>query len=115
MSQITGKVEIRVDGKKLATENRATLNPGGVTRAAERHGGKTYYGEEETPPLLETNVLITKETDVINLGSITGATVMFIADTGQKYVMRDAFTTEPVPHDGSGKAALKMSGTVERM
>jgi len=107
--QITGKVTIRVDGEVLATENKATFTPEGVTRTPERHGGKTYYSEEETPPMLEASVLITEVTDILKLSNITGATVFFEADTGQQYMMRNAFTTEVVAHDGGGKAPLKMS------
>ena len=106
---LTGKVTIRVDGQVIAAENKATLNPGGVTRDPESHGGKTYYSEEDVPPLLEASVLITKETDVMALSSITGATVLFEANTGQKFMLRDAFTTDPVVFDGAGKTALKMS------
>ncbi|MEG7525477.1 MAG: phage tail tube protein [Chromatiales bacterium] len=62
------------------------------------------------PPALEANVLHTKETDAIELSNITDATVRFEADTGQRYIMRQAFTTEPVPVDsGSGKSPLRMS------
>ncbi|MEW4983068.1 MAG: phage tail tube protein [Cycloclasticus sp.] len=107
--QITGKVVIRVDGAVLPTENKATLAGAGVTRTPEAHGGKTYFSEEETPPSLEATVLITKDTDVFALNKITNATVFFEADTGQQYIMRNAFTTEVVPHDGSGKTPLKMS------
>jgi len=107
--QITGKVTIRVDGEVIAAENNATLNPGGVTRDPESHGGKTYYSEVDTPPLMECSVIITKATDVIELNKITGATVLFKADTGQKFMMRDAFTTEPVVFDGAGKTPWKMS------
>lgn len=107
--QFTGKVTIRVDGAIIATENKATLNPGGVTREPESHGGKTFFSEDDMPPLMECSVLITKDTDVLALNKITGATVIFEADTGQKYLMRDAFTTEPVIFDGAGKTPLKMS------
>ncbi len=114
--QITGKVSIRVDGEVLATENQATITPDGVNRNPERHGGKTYYTEEETAPLLECNVLITKDTDVKALSNIKNATVFLEADTGQQYVMRNAFTTEVVAHDGSGKTAMKMSSdTVDKV
>ena len=111
MPQITGKAKIRVDGNVLRTENGASLNPGGVNRNPEAHGGSTYYSEEDVPPMLECSVLMTSDIDIIYLSDITGATVMFEADTGQNYVLRDAFTTEPVPHDAAGKAPLKMSGT----
>lgn len=108
-AQITGKVVIRIDGAVLPTENQATLTLEGVNRAPERHGGQTYYSEEETPPMMECSVLIGKDTDISKLNNITTATVFFEADTGQQYVMRNAFTTEPLAHDGSGKTPLKMS------
>ncbi|MBA1445881.1 MAG: phage tail tube protein [Gammaproteobacteria bacterium] len=40
--QITGKATISVDGNVLATEDGATLNPGGANRSPERHGNDTY-------------------------------------------------------------------------
>src|SRR4030067_3407954 len=106
--KITGKAVITVDGTRYATENGATLNPGGVNRVPERHGGETYYREEEVPPMLECNVLHTADTDIIALSAITAATVMFEADTGQKLLLRGAFTTEPAVIDASsGKPARK--------
>jgi len=115
-NQITGKAEIRIDGQKIAVENGATLTPHGVTRTAERHGGETFYSESEEPPMLEGNVLLTGDTDVIYLGNIKNATVLFTTDTGHQYVLRKAFTVDPVPHSGDGKAAIKMSGqSVEAM
>lgn len=106
---ITGKVEIRIDGELIGTENQATLNPGGVNRSPESHGGRTYYTEEDVPPELECTVQLTKEVDVIFLSNIVGATVLFEANTGQQFIMRQAFTTEPVVHAGNGKAPMKMS------
>lgn len=107
--QITGKVVVRVDGAVVESENQATFTPEGVTRNPVRHGGKTFYSEEETPALLEFKALITKDTDVIELGKITGATAFFEADTGQRYVLRNAFTTKVVAHDGSGVTSVEMS------
>lgn len=108
--QLTGKATIRVDGNVLAAENGATLNPGGVNRPPERHGGDTFYVEEEVPPSLEASVLHTKDTDIMALSNITGATVHFEADTGQQFIMRGAFVTEPAVLDASsGKVPLSMS------
>jgi len=109
--QITGKAEIRIDGKAIPMENGATLNPGGATRNPEKHGGNVYYSEQEEPPMLEGVVLHTKDVDNIYLSSIKDATVMFIPDNGSgPQVLRKAFTVEPVPHSGDGKSPIKMSG-----
>ena len=114
--QITGKAEIRIDGEVIPMENGATLTPHGVTRNPERHGGLTVFSESEEPPMLEGNVLLTKDMDVLYLSSIKDATVMFESDNGHQFVLRNAFTVDPVPHSGDGKAAIKMSGqSVEQL
>ncbi len=110
MSKLTGKVVIRVDGSVIPTENQAKLNVGGDKRNPEVHGGITYHSDEEQAPMLECTVLQTKKFSAIALTKIENATVLFEADTGQKYIMRQAFTTEPVEFGGNGKAPLKMSG-----
>lgn len=107
--QLVGKVTIRVDGNLLETENKATLTPEGVKREPIRHGGKTYYSEEETAPELVCKVLLTKSIDVKTLNEIDNATVLFEADTGHKYYLRKAFSTEVVAFDGEGVAEMKMS------
>ncbi len=110
MGQIAGKATINFDGKQLATENGATLNPGGVNRKADRAGGRTYWQEEEVAPELDCKVLLGPDTDILALSAATGVTVLFTADTGQKYVCRGGATTEPVQFDtGEGKTSLKMT------
>lgn len=107
---ITGKAIINIDGQQLRTENGARLNAGGFNRNPERHGGETYYMEEDVAPTMECTVLHTAETNIIELSDITGATVIFEADTGQQYILRGAFTTEPVELDTSnGRATLRMA------
>lgn len=111
MPQITGKATIYVDGDQLHMENGAKANPGGISRQFERHGGVTYGREEEVPPSVEGNVLHTKDTDVLALSAIDGATVIFETDTGQKYVMRGAAVENPVEIDAStGKSAIRLVG-----
>lgn len=108
--QITGKATISVDGKELPTENGAKLTVAGVKRNVERHGGRTYYHEEEVAAELDCNILHTKDVDVVALSNMVGVTGLFKADTGQVFILRGGFTTEPVPIDASsGKSALKMA------
>lgn len=111
MAQLTGKAVIYVDGEQLYMENGAKANPGGISRQFERHAGRTYSREEEVPPSVEGNVLHTKDTDVVALSAIDGATVIFECDTGQKYVMRNAASENPVEIDASsGKSAIRLVG-----
>lgn len=108
-NQITGRADIYVDGAKLPMEDGATLNPGGYNRNAERHGGDTYYVEEGVTPMVEGNVLHTADTDIVALSAIKDATVMFHADTGQKFMLRGAFVTEPVTVASGGKSPIKFA------
>jgi hypothetical protein len=110
MGQITGKATVFVDGAKMEMERGAKANPGGVSRDFERHHGRTYHKEDEVAPSVEGNILHTKDTDVQAL-NFSNATVIFVADTGQKYVMRGAATENPVEIDaGSGKSPIKLVG-----
>lgn len=106
--QITGRATIYIDGKRIPTENKAKLMPGGANRKEERHGGKTYYAEEEVPPGVECTVLHTADVDIVKLSAIVGATVIFEADTGQKYVLRGGFVTGPAELDGD-RVQLKLA------
>lgn len=110
MSRITGKATVYADGAKMEMERGAKANPGGISRAFERHHKRTYHKEDEVPPSVEGNILHTKDTDVLAL-DFSNATVIFEADTGQKYVMRGAYTESPVEIDaGSGKSPIKFVG-----
>lgn len=110
MAQVTGKAIIRVDGEEIPTENGAQLNPGGVNRNPEAHGGNVYYREEDVPPELTAQVMHTRDIDIKALSAIESATVIFEADTGQRFILRGAFTTAPVELDaGNGRAQLTLS------
>jgi hypothetical protein len=117
MRQITGKATVYVDGTKMEMERGAKAHPGGISRAFERHHGRTYALESEAAPSVEGNILHTKDTDVLALGAIDNATVIFECDTGQKYVMRGASIENPIDIDGgSGKSPVKFVGdSFERM
>lgn len=111
MPQITGKAVIRVDGKELRTLDGATLNPGGVSREAMKGGGKVHgFKETDVEPTMECKVAHTADLSLKELGDITNATVIFECDTGRRYVLREAWTTEPPALDaGAGSVDLKMA------
>lgn len=118
MSQITGKATVKVDGEELLTDVDATLNVGGVSREAVM-GPRGVQGHRETPeaPTLTTTVRHTEGTDLLALGRITGATVLFETDTGDGYMLRRAFVTDTVElSSGNGGVRLNWSGYgVERL
>jgi len=116
-ARITGVAIIRVDGQEFPTERGATLDPGGVNRETKMAGRRPYYTEEPVPPKIEGDVLHTEDIDLIELGKIRDATVLFECDNGQDYMLGHAFVTEtPQLSSGEGTVRLRMAArTCERI
>jgi len=109
MSQVTGKAIIRVDGEELRSLDGATLNPGGQSREAVKGGGKIHgYKESDMEPTVECKIAHTKDVSLKKLGAITDATVIFETDTGKRFVLRNAWVSEPPALDATaGSVDLK--------
>jgi hypothetical protein len=111
MTQITGKATVRVDGEELLSEVGATLNVGGVEREAQM-GPRGVNGYKENPVAPSVTVVVhhTADTDLVRLGRIVDATVLVETDTGQSWLMRKAFVTEPPELDAAqGTFSLSLS------
>jgi hypothetical protein len=110
-NQCTGKAIIRVNGKELRAFDDASLDVGGVKREAVKGSGKIFgYKEETAEPVLECKIAHRADTDLVELGTIVDATVIFESDTGDTYILRDAFVTEtPKLSAGDGSVELKFS------
>lgn len=109
--QITGRATIQVDGERLLAENAATLNIGGASREAMMGGGEVQgYQETDEAPSLSVTVRHTADLSLKKLGAITDATVFFETDTGKQFILRSAFTTNPIALEtGAGNVRLEMS------
>src|SRR6218665_2879848 len=107
-----GRAFVRTNGKPLPTLPGAKLNPGGKERTPiTLENGDVRYTEKLTHAEIEVDVAIDDETDIIALNEITEATITFEADTGQRYIMRNGFSTGPVNLSaGEGKGTLKFAG-----
>lgn len=99
--QLTGKATVKVDGSELLTDVDSTLNLGGSSREF-INGPNGPQGYRETPeaPSLTSTVRHTADTDLIALGRITNATVIFTTDTNDAYVLRRAAVTDTVEMSG---------------
>ncbi|MEJ1378174.1 MAG: phage tail tube protein [Candidatus Sedimenticola sp. (ex Thyasira tokunagai)] len=103
MAQVTGRAYIKVNGKELRTLDGASFNPGGVNREAMKGGGKVHgFKEDDVEPTMKCKVVHTKDTSLKELADITDATVIFETDTGKRFVMREAWTSEPPELDANG-------------
>lgn len=101
--QKLGKAYIKVDGSLLETMPGAKIDIGGVTRkeVVGSHGGG--FAEELKLASLECEIMVSPETSLAAIAAIVDATVTFECDTGQIYVMRNAWVAEtPVVSEGEG-------------
>jgi hypothetical protein len=104
---------IKVDGTLLATMPGAKIDLGGQVRTSVV-GDNRVHGHSSTlkPGMLECEISLSQGYSLDQLRNITNATVTYEADTGQTYVIREAFVTETlnVTAGEGGKVALKFEG-----
>ncbi len=113
MGQRFGKAFIKADGKLLETMPGAKIDLGGVTRdvvigANAVHG----YAEKIKEPMVECEISLGVDATLKDLAAITDATITFECDTGQVYVVRNAWLAEPpvLTEGEGGKVPLKFVG-----
>ena len=107
------KAYIKYNSKMLASLPGAKLDIGGNDRAPVI-GSNSIHGYSETikPAMLTCEISLQQGTSLAELKDITGATVTYEADTGQTYVIRNAFVTKTlsVTAGDGGKVALEFAG-----
>lgn len=114
MSMTHGIAYIKVSGfGQLRTLPGAKIKLGGVKRepvvgASSVHG----YAESIEPSTLECEISLVGGFSIAALQAVTGATITYEADTGQRYIMRDAFCTETMEVTGGegGKVPCRFAG-----
>lgn len=95
--KLFGSAEVRVNGTLLLTHSGASFDPGGVARATVT-GANSVHGFAESPKAskLECEISLRAGQSVSDLGALDDATITFrSAATGQTWVMRSAWSTEP--------------------
>ncbi|MDP1655714.1 MAG: phage tail tube protein [Hylemonella sp.] len=108
-----GKAFIKFNGELLETLPGASIDIGGVERKVIKGNNSIHgYSEEPKESMIECEVSVGPSTSLTKLGAITGATITFEADTGQTWVVRNAFNTvTPKATDGDGgKVPVKFAG-----
>lgn len=113
MPMTHSRAQIKVNGGLLETLPGLKLKLGGNKRSpVVGNRGLIGYSEATEPAELDCEIALTPGTSLAQLRDITDATLTYEADTGQTYVVRNAFVTEAIEvsaGDG-GKVALKFSG-----
>jgi len=112
MTQYFGRAKITADGLLLDTEKGAKLDLGGAVRKERAGSHRVGYSEELKPAAVECEIGLTKDTPIEKLRNLTGATVQFQCDTGQVFMIRNAFNAEPfaLTEGEGGKVKLRLVG-----
>jgi hypothetical protein len=112
MPQFLGRATIRANGQIIETAKGASLDLGGTRRNPITSGRLVGYAEETVPAMVECETALRPGMSLETFRNLTGATIIFECDTGQRWVIADAFTTDPPTlRDGEGgQVALKFAG-----
>lgn len=102
MSQLLGKALIKVDGQLLRSKPGAKFNLGGVTRKTQSDDTGHGFSEENVAPFIECSINLDGAIRISDLAKATSVSVTFEADTGQTYVLRNAWIENP-PEVTSGE------------
>lgn len=113
MAQFLGQATIRWDGNLIETNKGASLDLGGEKRNPIVTGRKVGFAVETVPAAIECETSLEVGMTLDTIRKMTGAVVTYECDTGQRYIIRDAFVTDTVTlKDGDGgNVAIKISGT----
>jgi len=110
MTQYIGKVRISVNGAVLDSKPGASIDIGGVMRDSVVNDQKMGYMETPRPSRIECEVALARGASVEPLRTLTDGTAVFECDTGQRYIVKDAFTSETLVITGGQGYKLVIMG-----
>jgi Phage tail tube protein len=111
MTQVTGRVFISLNGKRIRSKEGASLELGGIAReAAASDAGVDGHTEKIVPPKVDCKINHTDQTSLKELQAFTG-TLTFETDTGVVFTLIEAWCANP-PKLEKGEVTLEF-GAVE--
>jgi len=104
MGMRLGKAFIKANGQLLETMPGAKLDLGGAVRTPVVGSSSVHgFAEQVRPAKLECEISVGKDTKLLDHAKWTDLSVTFECDTGQVFVIRSAFSSEPpVITEGEG-------------
>ncbi len=111
MAMVTGIVIVKVDGDIMRSKEGAKIMLGGYERTPVT--GHKLYGPARkfVAATLEFTLAHTGDTDLLGIQSKISSTLEFECDSGQTYMIGNAFCTKPAElTGGEGDVAFEFSG-----
>lgn len=109
MTRYLGRADIAYDGKKMATMPGASLDIGGWERKEVVLGdGRVGFTEAPKAATVECEIPVSADTPFADINALAGATVTFRADTGQTWLVRNAFRKDTLKFAAKDGAPMKI-------
>lgn len=111
MAQVTGIVTVKVDGDMVRSKAGASIDLGGYERTTQKGHSIYGYSEELMPSIVSFTLAHVGKDDLIGLQSKVDSTLQFDTDTGDSYIVRNAFSSKTaVLTGGEGDVAFEYMG-----
>lgn len=112
MPQLLGRAFIRSDGNTLRSNSGAKIDLGGIVRSPVVGNQVHGFSESIKEAMVECELSLAKGDSLEAYRHIAGAIITFECDTGQIYVVRDAWVVDPpvITEGEGGKIPLKFAG-----
>jgi hypothetical protein len=111
MAQVTGIVYLKIDGALQRSKEGAKLSLGGKERTPQVGHSVYGYSEKVVPATLEFTLAHVGGDDLIGLSNKIESTLEFETDTGDIYMVRNAFCTKPAEiTGGEGDVSFEFAG-----
>lgn len=108
MSQVFGRATITVNGQVINSKPGASFDPGGVTRSTQTSDQQSDYAESLRPAKVMCEINFNEGVSAADLSDVSGATVQFIADTGQNYVLSNAWRVGELEVSGGDNGGARL-------
>lgn len=107
--QYLGRVTVRVNGETLESKPGATIDLGGITRESIVNDQAMGFKEVPKPSRIECEIAVKRGVAFEGLRTLIDATLVFEADTGQRYIVKDGYAAETLQLTGdAGMRAVFM-------
>jgi hypothetical protein len=112
MPQFLGRATLRMNGQVIETAKGASLDTGGTKRNPIVSGRLIGYAEETVPAMIEGETSLAPGMSLEAIRAFRDGTAIFECDTGQRFIVADAFVTDTVTlKDGEGgNVTIKIAG-----
>ncbi|MEM7507626.1 MAG: phage tail tube protein [Pseudomonadota bacterium] len=108
MAQKFGIATIAANGRTFNTEPGASLDIGGITRETETTDQQSDYVESRRPAMVKCRIPLNRGVSLVDLNDIVGASIQFITDTGQSYVLANSWRVGALEVSGGSGGGMDL-------